>query len=299
MSWYVGKDGEHLWIKRDETVYTVIQPEDSLPVESLTYLALNSKKAVYQEHLIGDDAGDVKNNSKRRREKQAGRQRGYIVRIEQEEQVRVVPSIKAATLKLIDDQVVSRVDADEAANSKKKKNNKQANVSTVSTVALGINECRVETSARIHHFAHGPGFSVEVCEGSAHQKIHFFTDKKELSCKEWHRHLVAAVESTGAHVMLARKTQAEASQEDLQCKAAADLIERVRSLRKDNAQKEDDAWLESVMNAKAEESSSSSEESSAEEESPKKSAGVEKGLPARRDIEASRSTADTPEWRRR
>jgi len=217
-----------------------------------------------------------------------------------------VPSFKAAALKLLDDDVVSRVDADEAANLKKKKN-KPVNVSSLT---LGVNECRVETSSRIHHFAHGPGFRVEVSEGSVHQKIHFFTNRKEMACKDWHSHLVAAVESTGSHVMLARRTQveasAEASQEDLQSKAAADLIERVRSLRKDNAQKDDDAWLESVMNAKVEESASSDAGSSADDDPPEKSAptvangtGLDKSMPVVQATQPSRSGAELPEWRRR
>jgi len=125
MSWYVDQEGQQIWIARDETVFTVIEVSGKLPTDNLTYLTVHSKKAAYQEHLIKDDIlVDGKSKvPRRRREQQAGQQRGFIVRVEVEDAPlqRVVPVFKAAAHKLIDDTNVSRIDADDPTNSSRSK----------------------------------------------------------------------------------------------------------------------------------------------------------------------------------
>merc|ERR1719409_198555 len=114
MAWYVGKDGQQIWIPRDDSVYTVIQPGETLPLENLQYLTVNSKKSVFVEHLMDEDILDAKNKSSRQKNRMKGKQRGFVVRVEQEEQLRVVPWFKAASTKLMDCDIVSRIDADDA-----------------------------------------------------------------------------------------------------------------------------------------------------------------------------------------
>jgi len=308
MAWYVGKDGQQRWIQRDESVYTVIQPGDSLPLENLSYLTTSTKKAVFQEHLMEEDPSDAKKRSKRERNRMAGKQRGFVVRVEQEEQLRVVPWFKAASTKLLDCKAVSKIDAEDAVNMKKKK---KENKNDKTTSLLGVNECRVETTARIHHFAHGPGFRVEVSEGSVQQRIHFFTYKKELVPKDWHKLLVAALESTGAHVMLARRT-ASAAEQAAKDGEADDDIEQISSLRMDAAQKDDDAWFASVMRGieANSEDGEDDEDDSSESEDDAKQVPVNGGAPAPKDPQIvaqakakmqtnASENGEIPEWRRR
>jgi len=316
MAWYVGKDGHQVWIQKDESVYTVIQPEDKLPTEDLSYLVKTSTKAVFQEHLMEEHPLDSRTNSRRQRTKMAGRQRGFIVRVHQEEQLHVVPWFKAAAVKLMNCAVVSRVDTEEAVNAKQKKKKDQ----NVTRVMLGVNECRVETTSRIHHFAHGPGFRVEVAEGSVQQRIHFFTSKRELQGKDWHKFLVAALESTGAHVMLARRTAQDAEQQvqdgaeqvDEQ-RVRAGSIEEIGTLRKNEAAKDEDAWFASMMKGFQDDDDSSEDDSAEEEEADPTTNGApprdaeasnhsdpqvrNRGTPVTQ--VASTSASEVPEWRRR
>eukprot|EP00425_Heterocapsa_triquetra_P036049 CAMPEP_0195078498 /NCGR_PEP_ID=MMETSP0448-20130528/20675_1 /TAXON_ID=66468 /ORGANISM="Heterocapsa triquestra, Strain CCMP 448" /LENGTH=428 /DNA_ID=CAMNT_0040111243 /DNA_START=94 /DNA_END=1377 /DNA_ORIENTATION=- len=255
MSWYVGQDGQQVWIKRDEMVYTVVLSDGKLPEESLTYLTSHSKKAVYQEHMCDEDALDGKSRVPRRhRDKQAGSQRGYIIRVENEDKPlsRVVPWFKGAAQKLLDADVISRMDAEDSANINKKK---KGSAEEKKGPSLGVNECRVETTSRVSHFAHGPGFRVEVAEGVMVQRIHFFTNRRELAHQDWHRHLVEAIEHAGGHVMLSRKLKAEAevgggkngteTKDAIKEEDSSDAL-RLR-LRKDKAQQDDDAWLASMI----------------------------------------------------
>mmetsp|Transcript_3471 Transcript_3471/g.8647 ORF Transcript_3471/g.8647 Transcript_3471/m.8647 type:complete len:474 (+) Transcript_3471:67-1488(+) len=242
MSWYSAPDGQQVWVARDESVYILIQPTQELEVDNLTYLTSTSKKAVYQEHLINEELDNRGKVPRRQRERMSGRQRGFILRVDHEEAPtsRVVPWFKASANKLVALDVVSHMDAEEAANLKKKKKNDRTMLS------LGVNECRVETTSRIHHFAHGPGFRVEVAEGSVVQKIHFFTCRRQLTTKAWHSHLLEALEACCVHVLLAKRAPADEKAKD---GTTAVVAPDATLLRKtDKAQQEDDAWLKSVIN---------------------------------------------------
>mmetsp|Transcript_36192 Transcript_36192/g.115123 ORF Transcript_36192/g.115123 Transcript_36192/m.115123 type:complete len:524 (+) Transcript_36192:136-1707(+) len=269
MSWFVGEDGQQLWVARDETVYTVVEHEGELPLENLTYLSLQTKKSVYHECIYQEDllAEGKSRVPRRQREHHSGRQRGFILRAEEESPLsRVVPWFKATAQKLVDDGEVSRVDADEAANLKKKKKDDKEKKAQLN---LGANECHVETNARVHHFAHGPGFRVEVMQGNVTQRIHFFTNRKQLSCSEWNALLSEAIESTGNHVMVARRPQNAEAEQGAEGKAGPEgggLRLRTRT-KKSKAQQDDDAWLASMMKmAPAVGSDQESEESEEEEE---------------------------------
>jgi len=243
MSWYVDEDGARTWINRDSTVFTVVISEKQLPVEQLTYLAVSSKKAVYQEAICEDDQA-AGTRSKRSKDKQAGKQRGFIIRAEVEESplTRVVPWFKDAAKKLMDCSVVSRVDADEAANLKKAK--KKDKAIDVSVPNLGANECRIETTSRIHHFAHGPGYRLQVSEGMVAQRLNMFTGRKEIPLKDWLSLLLNALESTGTHVMILKRSGNEVvggavnGQED---------TEKKIQLKKDKAQQAENEWLQSLL----------------------------------------------------
>merc|ERR1719221_878326 len=112
MSYYVGTDGRKVWVEDHETVYTVGEPDTELPVEVLTYLAVNSNKAVYAEHIVDDEEGGKK--GKKAKEKTSGRQRGFVVRVDQEDKSRVSSAFRQATDRLSSSGVVSRIDIDES-----------------------------------------------------------------------------------------------------------------------------------------------------------------------------------------
>lgn len=249
MSWYVSQDGQHIWIGKEEMVYTVVSSEGTLPLETLAYLAVSSKKAVYTEAIVEEAVADGRGTmSKKKKEKTSGKQRGFILRADVEESpvTKVVPWFKVATQKLLDCGLISRLDPDEAANSKKKNKNRGEKAAT----SLGANECHVETTSRIHHFAHGPGFRVEVSEGNVTQRLHFYTSRKEINPKEWHSLLVTAIESTGSHVMLARKTALEMAEGELAKEEAAGEGRNGMKvqLKKDKASQDESAWLQSMLN---------------------------------------------------
>eukprot|EP00931_Biecheleriopsis_adriatica_P010794 TRINITY_DN111851_c0_g1_i1.p1 TRINITY_DN111851_c0_g1~~TRINITY_DN111851_c0_g1_i1.p1 ORF type:complete len:509 (+),score=106.20 TRINITY_DN111851_c0_g1_i1:51-1577(+) len=247
MSWYAGQDGEQIWIERDALVFTVVPCAEQLPLEHLSYLAVNTKKAVYQEAVCDDDLG----GKSKKKDKSSGRQRGFIIRAEVEESplTRVVPWFKAVARKLLDISVVSRVDADDAVNAKKqaKKKNEKASQSEVPVPTLGANECRVETTSRISHFAHGPGYRVEVSEGAIVQRLHMFTCRKEISTKDWNALLLSALESTGSHVMLLTKDPRSGQVTGGKVSGDEDGGDVKIQLRKDKAQQEENDWLKSLM----------------------------------------------------
>ncbi|CAE7541463.1 SAMS2 [Symbiodinium necroappetens] len=117
MSWYVGHDGRQVWVDARETVFTCDKPEDDLPTRQLTYLASNLQKTVFAEHAVDDLDG----KKGKKKDKQAGRQRGFIVRVDQDERVNVLPSVQAAVDKLQSSGAVSRVDLDETEGKKRNK----------------------------------------------------------------------------------------------------------------------------------------------------------------------------------
>lgn len=247
MSWYVGEDGAQIWINRDSTVFTVVVSDQQLPLEQLTYLAVSSKKAVYQEAICEDDQA-AGGRSKRNKDKNAGKQRGFIIRQEVEESplTRVVPWFKDAAKKLMDCAVVSRVDADEAANVKKAKKKEREKANELSVPNLGANECRIETTSRIHHFAHGPGYRVEVSEGMVAQRLNMFTGRREISLKDWLSLLLNALESTGTHVMILKRSGKEVLGGAVNGEKKEEGDVKIQ-LRKDKAQQAENEWLESLL----------------------------------------------------
>lgn len=231
MSWYVGKDGQQIWVARDQKVFTVVQPDSQLPTEKLTYLCKLREKASYVHHMVEDENPKDK--------KRAGRQRGFIVRVvdpEEQQQIRVVPWFKPAVMHLLDSGFISRADAEDAVNLKKKKKQDKA------LSAFGTNESRVEARARCHHAVYGPGFRVDITEDMVRQRVHLFT-KEVIPVSDFHTALCSAIESTGGHVMLARRTQHEA----LRARGTADDDVCKVALKQDLVQNGENEWLESVM----------------------------------------------------
>mmetsp|Transcript_19114 Transcript_19114/g.43427 ORF Transcript_19114/g.43427 Transcript_19114/m.43427 type:complete len:296 (+) Transcript_19114:109-996(+) len=247
MSWYVGKDGRKVWIEDHDTVYTVGEPDPKLTVETLTYLAVNTQKAVYAEHIIDDEEGGKK--GKKAKEKAGGRQRGFVVRVDHEDRSRVTSAFRQATDKLVSAGVVSRYDLDESLQQTKRKGKKSQEKKEEEEAAPSLfasmahNECRIETTKRITHQAHGVGFRVEVAEGGSHQRIHMFTAGKELPLGEWHKVLVEAVESAGIDVMLGKLVNCD----DPPPSAASGRGGKAGKPKKDEAREEEDEWLNSLM----------------------------------------------------
>mmetsp|Transcript_35005 Transcript_35005/g.80608 ORF Transcript_35005/g.80608 Transcript_35005/m.80608 type:complete len:286 (+) Transcript_35005:133-990(+) len=238
MSWYVGHDGRQVWVDARETVFTCDKPEGELPTKQLTYLASNLQKTVFAEHAVDD--GDVKKGKKK--DKQAGKQRGFIVRVDQDERVNVLPTFQAAVDKLLNTGVASRVDLDETEGKKRNKKGRESEeVAPEDTeptgLPLGVNECRVETIARCQHQAHGVGFTLLVAEGSARQRIHLFTASKELRLNDWHDKLLKALAVEGTRVLMGRMSPT----------LAPDPPESKDAKAKKEAAKEEDDWLDSLM----------------------------------------------------
>eukprot|EP00440_Ansanella_granifera_P026544 gb/GFBE01028834.1/.p1 GENE.gb/GFBE01028834.1/~~gb/GFBE01028834.1/.p1 ORF type:complete len:292 (+),score=59.85 gb/GFBE01028834.1/:1-876(+) len=238
MSWYVGHDGRQVWVDSREQALTCDKPEAALPVVMLTYLASNTSKRVYAEHAVDDDDG----KKGKKKEKQAGRQRGFIVCMDHhEDRVNVLPTIQAAVDKLLSSGVVSRVDLDESEGKKRSKKGREIVKEEVPDEAvgipLGVNECRVEIVSRCQHQAHGVGFTISVSEGGASQRIHLFTAGKDLSVADWHSHLLEALRSGRGRVMLGRMSPA----------IAPDPPDVKEATSKKDAAKEEDDWLDSLM----------------------------------------------------
>ncbi|OLQ03406.1 hypothetical protein AK812_SmicGene13664 [Symbiodinium microadriaticum] len=118
MSWYRSADGREVWVPRAETVYTVTEPLEELPLEELTYLSLGTSRSIFQEAFVQDDSWET-GRRKKRQLRTAGKQRGFLVRVAGDDQARVVPWFKAACKTLVADGVLSKVEAEEATNAKK------------------------------------------------------------------------------------------------------------------------------------------------------------------------------------
>jgi len=234
-------NGRKTWVESDELAYTIGEPSEDLRVETLNYLATSSlQKAVYQEHSIDDgETGGSKKKDK------TGRQRGFIVRVEQDEKTRVAPCFQAAADRLITDKFASRIDVTESTTekrSRKKRSKEQPTEeatetqSTIELSSLASNECRIETTARCTHNAHGDGFEVLVAEGGTLQKLHIFTGKAKLSAEEWYKGLVDAAQSAGCRVMLAKLAP-----------DPMDATDTSKAAAKDEAQAAESDWLDAVM----------------------------------------------------
>merc|ERR1719313_2338850 len=203
MSWYESEDGELVWVGRDETVYTVIPPSDNLETEELIYLSVSTSKAVFKEQLIDDDTWDTGYNKRKMKKKFAGKQRGFLFRIEHDENLRVVEWFRDVCATLQEMGVCSKVDANEAENRKKLKPGGRGGR------YVGVNECRVETIGRCHHVACGPGIKVEVSRDLAKQRINLFTNHRVLPADEWHRMLVDVVQQQHGRVFQGRRLRDE------------------------------------------------------------------------------------------
>mmetsp|Transcript_60386 Transcript_60386/g.127963 ORF Transcript_60386/g.127963 Transcript_60386/m.127963 type:complete len:303 (+) Transcript_60386:108-1016(+) len=239
MSWYISLDGRQVWVENNTTVLTVGEapPEKALPLEHLAYLAATSSKAVYAEHIIEDELGDKRKKTKEK----GGKQRGYVVRVEGDTRTRVMGSIQAAVDYLTEREVISRVDIDDSEKPKGRKSKNKDNMGKkkaegeeeeeVVILPIATNECRVEIKARVSHFAHGRGFKVHIEEPGTLQRLHLFTPDQEMSAKDFHKQLVDAIQKTGGATALTRM--------------AGDLDPP--SKPKDEAQAQEDDWLESLM----------------------------------------------------
>lgn len=243
MSWYVGQDGRQVWAERDDTVFTVGEPEGVLPMEILMYLSTNTQKAVYQEHTIDED----EKKGKKAKGGPIGKQRGFLVRVDQDDRVRISSAFQAGMQHLMSSGVVTRVDVEDNAATKRKGKSKVVEVEEVPQVVqipVGINECRVDTVARCQHQAHGVGFRLDVAESDSKQRLHVFTGK-ELSQAEWHTKVTEAIIATGGRVMLGRLFGANAPDEPSTAKDSKSAGSK--GPKRDVAKEGEDAWLDSLM----------------------------------------------------
>lgn len=256
MSWYVDLSGRQVWVDAHETVYTVAVAVDELPVHTLTYVTTSSKKAVYTEHAAMDEY-DLK-QKKKEKDGATGRARGFIVMVENAEGSSVNANFNAASKKLLDDKVVSRIDTEEAPNERRRKKRgakkvedpeaeaPETQILHIDLAALGENEVRVETMAKCTHPAHGPGFRVEVGEGGQRQVLHMFTAKQELPLADWLAHISSAIKSAGWREMDSKVVAALVPTNE-----CGKTLEggAVGDARKKEAQAEfaEDDWLSSMM----------------------------------------------------
>jgi len=251
MSWYVGLDGRKVWVDRDDTVITVGEApeEQELSLENLAYLASATSKAVYAEHIIDDDPGDKR--GKKAKEKQSGKQRGFVVRLDSDSRTRVTAPLQAAADRLIEAGVVTRIDLDDSGapgkrKGKDKDKDKGPAVEEISP-PLGANECRVETRARIQHFAHGHGFQVDVLESGSRQRLHLFTAEQELSAEAWHQRMLAAIEAAGSRVALGRMAGEDLPPGPAGRGASKGGVVQPAPPKRDEAREQEDDWLDSVF----------------------------------------------------
>jgi len=238
MSWYVRIDGRQVWADRDDTVYTVGEPpEAELRLENLAYLSVTANKAVYAEHTIDEEGGG---KSKKSKDKQSGRQRGFVVRVDGgDTRTKVSPPMQAAVDHLMEKGYASRIDVDDQGGQGKKKGRAKEPVEEI-LPPLGANECRVEIPARCQHFAHGRGFQVNILELGSRQKINIFTADQDMKAKDFWQQIVTAIEATGGKTALGRMA---ASAEDPPEKGGRQAPPKPR----DVAQEDEDEWLSSVM----------------------------------------------------
>eukprot|EP00435_Cladocopium_sp_Y103_P038724 s1042_g10.t1 len=189
MSWFRTPDGTQVWVPREEILYTLRPAPKDLSTKELTYLSLGSSKPVFQE-IFEDETWDGR--KKRHARKAVGKERGYLVRVEMDAQARVVSWFKAALQILVRDQVVSKVDPNEAKNVKRRKQRGQHN------------ECHVETLQRCHHGVCGPGFQVRVSSNEAFQEINLFTNHQVLPAESWDQALSEALHRAYGRVFFAQ-----------------------------------------------------------------------------------------------
>lgn len=189
MSWFRTPNGNQVWVPREEILYTLRPAPKDLSTKELTYLSLGSSKPVFQE-IFEDETWDGR--KKRHAGRAIGKERGYLVRIEMDAQARVVSWFKAALQILVREQVVSKVDPNEAKNVKRRKQRGQHN------------ECHVETLQRCHHGVCGPGFQVRVSSCEAFQEINLFTNHQVLAAETWDQALSEALHRAYGRVFFAQ-----------------------------------------------------------------------------------------------
>ncbi|CAE8702771.1 unnamed protein product, partial [Polarella glacialis] len=244
----------------DGDVYTVIQPPEELETEELMYLSMTTSKPVFKEFVVDDDSWDIGRNKKRNMHR-AGKERGYLVRVEADLHARVVPWFKVACKILVSDEVCSKVDVDEACNVKKQKKL----LSKPRDIALGANECRVETLMRCYHVASGPGFKVEVCCDQVRQSIHFFTNHRAMPIVEWHAYLSEAVERAYGQVFSCLSSRScstdcpgDAGDQVAQLGRVREVL--VAPARQDAQFAEEEEWASALMGAGLEEENKENED---------------------------------------
>ncbi|CAE7193237.1 unnamed protein product [Symbiodinium sp. CCMP2592] len=221
-----------VWVPRAETVYTVTEPPQELPLEELTYLSLGTSRSIFQEAFVQDDSWET-GRRKKRQLRTAGKQRGFLVRVAGDDQARVVPWFKAACKTLVADGVLSKVEAEEATNAKKLRKQSRA---------VAVNECRVDTVSRCHHGVCGPGFQVEVSSCDARQKLHLFTNHQVLPTQRWHACLTEAVKRTFGRVFVAPAEARNTERPD-----SKETGEVFIDAAPDRQRDEEEAWLSSLL----------------------------------------------------
>lgn len=301
MAWYVDLNGRQVWVEAEDTVYTVLSASDDLPVIPLKYLVTTTKKASYAEHAIDDD---IETGGKKKKE-MAGRQRGYIVRMEErgEALFHVKEFFQEVAGKLLSSGVVSRIDADESSGERKRRRKKKAEESVgaeaegeepqialqhIDLDSMACNELRVLITARCRHDAHGVGFRIEVAEGRSVQALHMFTSKQELTLDDWSAHLTEVIRKSGAIVMDARVPPAALPTDE-----KGHTLEGGAKNKKDEAQLDEEDWLSSMMGrcmVEKKKESVAKEGSEAKTEDGPMQEGTEKSKPA--------PAGDLPPWLR-
>lgn len=241
MSWYVSFDGRQVWVDSSERVLTCDKPEEELKVVPLTYLVSNTTRTTYAEHSVDDDDG----KKGKKKERQSGRQRGFVVRVDHgEDRVIVLTPFQATLDRLLSSGIASRVDLEEPEGKKRNKKGKDvkeepAEEQQPAGVPLGPNECRVELTSRCQHQAHGVGFTLSLTETGHHQRIHLFTAGKELSLPQMHGKILEACQDTGGQILMGRMSPAIAPDPPEGSKEGKP--------KKDMAKEDEDDWLDSLM----------------------------------------------------
>jgi len=255
MAWYVSLSGKMEWVDGSETAYTVSTASEELPTKTLTYLTMSSKKATYVTHAVVEDPSDRK-----KKKDQAGTERGFIVMSSEGQGSSVNSNFEAPASKLESLGIVSRIDVDEVPGERKKKRRGKPKAAAtenkeeeeeeetqepqhIDLATLADNECRVETMARCIHNAHGPGFIVEIAEGTHRQVLNMFTAKQELLLDDWVKHITDALRTSGCRVMEGWTHGPTDESGKVQQGGAVFERRKVES----QAQAAEDDWLSSMM----------------------------------------------------
>jgi len=259
MAWYVSLSSKMEWVDGSETAYTVFPTASTeLPTKTLTYLTMSSKKATYVTHAIVEDPSD-----RRKKKDQAGTERGFIVMSSEGQGSSVNSNFEASASKLESLGIVSRIDVDEVPGERKKKRRGKSKAAAtenkeeeeeeetqepqhIDLATLADNECRVETMARCIHNAHGPGFTVEIAEGSHRQVLNMFTAKQELLLDDWLKHITDALRTSGCRVMDSKVAPANCpTDESGKVQQGGAVFERKKV--ESQAQAAENDWLSSMM----------------------------------------------------